>query len=296
MTQVKRVLVYGATGPQQRPVAERLLAAGFSVRVLVRNPASAEALEKKGAEVVQGDLSEPTSLARATKGVDAVSLFVPFMNPRLEFGLNALEAARKAGVRRVVWNPTGAIPPGKVGHPGMDVRVELRDRLLTPDFDAVIIEPTGYLENFLMPALVDELKTRNTFAYPMPRETKVQWITHEDVAQFLVKALQTPTLSRTSLAVSGPEHLTGDLIAAAMSRALERRIEFRPMPPREFGDVLDRAIGPGAGAQVVGFYESVFANPASFSSNVDLEAALALLPIQPTTVEAWARAKAALLT
>jgi hypothetical protein len=60
--------------------------------------------------------------------------------------------------------------------------------------------------------------------------------------------------------------------------------------------VLDRAFGPGSGERVVGFYEALFEQPALFASNVDLGQALRLLPIEPTTVEAWARARATELT
>ncbi len=296
MSKSSTILVYGATGPQQRPVVERLLAAGFSVRVLVRDAGSATALAKQGAQVVTGDLSLPETLRTASEGVEAISLFVPFMNPRLEFGVNALEAARSAGVRRVVWNPTGAVPPAKTGNPGMDVRFGLRQVLQASDFDAVIIEPTAYLENFLMPAIIDELKRESRFAYPMPKQTTMQWVSHDDVAQFIVKAFQTPAVSRTSISVSGPELLDGDGIAERMSRGLGRTIRFRPMPPREFGDVLDKAMGPGTLERVVPFYEALFAQPTLMSSNVDLSAALKRLPIQPTTVEAWTRARAALLT
>lgn len=296
MSRSLTILVYGATGPQQRPVAERLLAAGFSVRVLVRDPRAAEALERRGAQVVVGDLSNLDQLHRASQGVDAVSLFVPFLNPQLAFGRNALEAARSAGVRRVVWNATGAVPPVLTGNPGVDVRLELRALLEAHGFDFVVIEPTAYLENFLMPALVEELRTRDTFAYPMPRASRMQWVAHDDVAQFVVKALQTPAVSRASIAVAGPEALTGDDIAERMGRALGRRIQFRPMPPSEFGAVLDATLGPGTGARVVGYYEAIAAQPALFSSDVDVAAALAKLPIEPTTVEAWTRARARQLT
>ena len=296
MSKSPTVLVYGSTGPQQRPVAEQLLAAGFTVRVLVRQAAAAADLARRGAQVVVGDLSNPATLHEASRGVDAVSLFVPFMNPQPAFGHNALEAAREAGVRRIVWNPTGAVPPARTGNPGMDVRLELKALLQAPHFDAVIIEPTAYMENFLMPALVEELKARHSFAYPMPPESRMQWVSHGDVAQFIVKALQTPSVSRTSIAVSGPEALTGDEIADRLGKGLGRPIRFRPVPPREFGAVLDRAFGPGSGERVVGFYEALFEQPALFASNVDLGQALRLLPIEPTPVEAWARARATELT
>ena len=39
---MKNILVIGASGPQGRPVAEQLTAAGFKVRAMVRDPAKVE--------------------------------------------------------------------------------------------------------------------------------------------------------------------------------------------------------------------------------------------------------------
>ncbi|MBN8611642.1 MAG: NmrA family NAD(P)-binding protein [Deltaproteobacteria bacterium] len=291
------ILVYGATGPQGRPVAERLLAAGHRVRVLARKPAAASALAAKGAQVVEGDLTRPETLLAASRGVDAISLFVPFLDPNPDYGLAALEAARTAGVRRIVWNPTGPIPPASTGNPGMDVRRIVFEKLSVPGaFDYVVLQPTAYLENFLMPALVAELRKTSTFAYPMPPTSAMQWICHDDVAQFAVEAFNRPTVKNTVFDVSGPESLTGDQIAVRMTAGLGRPIEFRAMPPAEFGSVLDAAYGPGAGARVVPFYEALFASPALFSSSVDLSIALEALPVKSTNVEQWSRTHASLLS
>lgn len=290
------VLVYGATGPQGRPVAERLLAAGHRVRVLARRPAAAAELERLGAQVVPGDWTQPDTLAEASRGVDVISLFVPFLDPNPDYGRAALHAAREAGVRRVVWNPTGPIPPALTGNPGMDVRRIVFEQLSAGPFDWVVLQPTAYMENFLMPALVAELRKTNTFAYPMPRSSTMQWICHDDVAQFAAAAIDRPQVRNVVLDVSGPERLTGDDIASRLSTALGRSITFRPMPPKEFGGVLDAAYGEGAGVRVVPFYEALFQNPALFGSNVDLTAALARLPVQSTTLEQWARARATLLS
>lgn len=289
------VLVYGATGPQGRPVAEGLVQAGFRVKALVRDLGRGAELERLGVQLVVGDLSDPESLRRAHQGVQAVSLFVPFFAPRIEYGHHAIEAALQAGVERVVWNPTGTIPPARTGAPGLDVRLEVMALLEASGLDYVVVQPTAYMENFLMPGLVEELKTKRTFSYPMPPTSRMQWISHHDVAQFVVRAFQSPGLHRRVFEVSGPEALTGPEIAERLSRALERTILFRPMPPVEFGQVLDRAFGSGAGAAVVGFYEAIFADPTRFGSSVDLAKALAELPIEPTTIEAWARQRRALL-
>ncbi len=291
------VLVYGATGPQGRPVAERLLAAGHRVRVLARKPAAAAELAAIGAQVVEGDFTKLATLLSASTGVDAISLFVPFLDPNPSYGLAALQAARTAKVRRIVWNPTGPVPPALTGNPGMDVRRIVFEQLSAPGaFDFVVLQPTAYLENFLMPALVAELRKTSTFAYPMPPTSTMQWICHDDVARFAVEALARPAVTNAIFDVSGPERLTGDDIAVRLSAGLGRTVKFRSMPPQEFGGVLDAAFGPGAGARVVPFYEALFKNPALFGSNVDLSVALRALPVQPTSVEQWARARASQLS
>jgi uncharacterized protein YbjT (DUF2867 family) len=49
-----------------------LLSHGHAVRAMTRTPEKAEPPEKLGATVVQGDLRDPASLARASQGVEKV--------------------------------------------------------------------------------------------------------------------------------------------------------------------------------------------------------------------------------
>eukprot|EP00891_Asterochloris_glomerata_P001473 jgi/Astpho2/1473/Aster-05359 len=73
MAPTRTVMVCGATGTQGGGVVEALLhAGGFQVRGLTRNKASpaAQKLKTAGVEVVQGDLSDPSSLREAFKGAD----------------------------------------------------------------------------------------------------------------------------------------------------------------------------------------------------------------------------------
>ena len=143
------------------------------------------------------------------------------------------------------------------------------------------------MENFLGPWTAPELAEKGTFAYPLTNEIRMQWITQEDVAAFAVEALARPELANLNLKIAGPERLNGQGIAERFGRALVRPIAFRPMLPREFGAILDRAIGPGAGEAAAGFYEAAAANPELLSTDVDLAPALAKLPIRPTPLEEW---------
>ena len=68
-------LLVGATGLLGADICEHLTEAGHRVRALVRptsDPARRAALQRFGAELVEGDLKEPASIARACAGIDAV--------------------------------------------------------------------------------------------------------------------------------------------------------------------------------------------------------------------------------
>ena len=288
-----KLLSYGATGSQGRPVVEKLLAAGHEVRVLTRDPDKVAGLQ--GAEVVQGDMADTASLAAATEGRDGVFLHIPFFTPSPQDGLtyaqNALGAARRAGVKLLVWNASGEIPPERSGNPGFDVRLDILNAIKASETPYIVLQPTTYMENFFGPWTRDELVENDTFAYPTPNTVEMQWIATEDVGTFATYAFAHPELAPLNLKLSGPERLNGEGVAERFSRGLGRPITFRAMPAEEFGRKLD-AVFPGMGEGAAQGYAAAYRHPERFSTNVDLTAALEKMPVETTTLEAWVRGHA----
>lgn len=66
------ILVTGATGLVGSHLVEKLRHHGLAVRALVRSRSSAAELSATGAELCEGDLSRPESLAAAVRGVTAI--------------------------------------------------------------------------------------------------------------------------------------------------------------------------------------------------------------------------------
>lgn len=280
------VLVYGATGAQGRPVARRLLQEGRRVRVLTRRPAAAADLAALGAEVVEGDLDRPETLAAAGDGMDGVHLLVPFFGGTAAQGIRAIEAARASGVRLVVWNATGAIPPARTGNPAVDVRIDVLDALRASGLPAVVLEPTIYMENLLGPWTAPEVAASGRLAYPLPAAARLQWVAHEDVGALAAAAFGRPGLAGRRFAACGPERLDGPAMAERFAAALARPVSYRPMPPAEFGAVVDRAFG-GGGAGAAAYYEAVHADPRAHSTDIDHAALVRALPIAPTPLRDW---------
>src|SRR5690242_15778847 len=102
------ILVTGATGAQGGATARELLAAGYRVRLLTRNPASpaAGALTALGAEAARGDMDDAASLAEAMRGAYGVfSVQLPDTagtDAERRHGRALVDAARAAGVQHFV--------------------------------------------------------------------------------------------------------------------------------------------------------------------------------------------------
>lgn len=285
---MRKILVIGATGPQARPVAEKLAKEGFTVRALVRDKAKANDLAAAGVELAVGTLEDRASLAAAMKGQDGVFLLISYISGTAEQAFAVIDAAVEAGIKKIVWNTTGPIFPFKTGNPSIDMRQDIVAALEASGIAYVALQPTVYMENFLLPFISSELIEQNTLAYPMPNEAQCQWISHQDAASFAVAAFKDAGTENLSMPISGPAKVTGPQIAESFSKALGRQIRFRPMPPREFAESFARMGAPNGDA-VASYYESIYKDPSIMDNNVDYAAALARLPIQAMTVEDFAR-------
>lgn len=111
--------VTGATGFLGSHVARALSAQGAQLRLLVRPTSDLRNIEDLHAERVQGDLRDPASIEKALTGCDAVfhvaadyRLWVrdpeQMYRSNVEGTRSLLEAARKQGVRRVVYTSSVA--------------------------------------------------------------------------------------------------------------------------------------------------------------------------------------------
>src|ERR1700761_5778436 len=95
------ILVTGATGTVGRQVVEQLVKRGVDVRALVRDPAKAGL--PAGVTVVQGDLLDVDALRKAFSGVSTLFLLNAVVPDEFTQALIALNLAREAGVRKLVY-------------------------------------------------------------------------------------------------------------------------------------------------------------------------------------------------
>jgi nucleoside-diphosphate-sugar epimerase len=113
---IQRAFVTGAGGFVGRRVVERALGGGVAVRALVRRGAVG-ARPRAGLELCRGDVEDAASVAAAAAGCDVVfhcawgggDSLPDARKVNVDGTLNVLEAAQRAGARRVVHLSTMAV-------------------------------------------------------------------------------------------------------------------------------------------------------------------------------------------
>lgn len=180
-------VVTGATGNTGHVVAEKLLAAGKTVRVVGRDAAKLQPLVHKGAEPFVGNLEDPATVVTAFTGARAVYAMIP---PDYATGdpqghqrrvAEALAGAvREARVPHTVFlssmgaqNRTGAGPVSGLGR-----AEELFEAI--PDRNVLFLRPGYYMENLY--AAVPMIK-QGFIATPLEPDLVFTWIATADVAQ-----------------------------------------------------------------------------------------------------------------
>ncbi|GAB6172678.1 SDR family oxidoreductase [Paradesulfitobacterium aromaticivorans] len=113
------ILVTGATGQFGKLVLNHLLnkVPASEIIVSVRNPEKADFLSKQGVAVRQGDFNNSESLDKAFEGASKILIIsISEPNPlvRIRQQLNAVEAAKKAEVKQIVFAGTGKAFPEKI--------------------------------------------------------------------------------------------------------------------------------------------------------------------------------------
>ena len=99
---MSKIVVIGGTGTVGSQTVQELLRRGADVRVMTRS-ANRIASLPTGVEGVTGSMLEPESLAAVFTGADELFLITPLARDETAQGIDAVDVAVAAGIRRIVY-------------------------------------------------------------------------------------------------------------------------------------------------------------------------------------------------
>jgi uncharacterized protein YbjT (DUF2867 family) len=234
------ILVTGAAGGTQgqtgRHITELLLSRGTPVRAFVhRIDERSERLRQLGAEVVEGDFFDYHSVARAVQGVSSVYFAYPVQAGLLEATAIMADAARKAGITRLV--DMGIL----VSSPDAPTPRMRENYLSEQIFDwagigAAHVRATLFYEN-VRALTASTLARDGSILMPWGTESTVMpLVSAEDVARVAAGVLTSP------LVVPGSSYpVIGDVLAlreivAIFSRVLGREVRYQEITDQAWRD------------------------------------------------------------
>ena len=278
-------IVHGATGAQGSPILSALTTAGRSAIAAVRHP---EAVPD-GIVARQVDLASAASLASVYEGADGVFIHLPMGAPEAAAAQAraVVEAVAQARPGRVVISTSGQIvdqPDSPLQAATDSPIMTLIDGVTGSGVPTAVVAPRLYLENLLLPVVLDPACQEGVLRYPLPASFPVSWSSHLDVADVVVRLLTDASPNTGTVGVGHRPGLTGPDLAAAFSSHLGREVRFEGITPEAFGELITPLFGPAA-APVVELYRAL--NAQDGNTIAEDSSAQELLGLRPRPIEQW---------
>ena len=228
------ILVAGATGQQGGAVARHLLAGGFAVRGITRDPDAEKAnpLREAGVDLVRADLTDRAAVDGLFDGVTGVfSVATPFeagLGAEVAQGTTLGDAAKAAGVGHYVYSSVGgADRDSKVPH--FESKWAIENHLRGLGLPLTVVRPVYFFENFggwsLQPS-----GDGYSMAMPLSADRSLQAVASDDIGAFVAMAFADPAAwVGREFELAGDER-TLPVYAEAIAADIGVRVEYVQIP------------------------------------------------------------------
>lgn len=263
------IFVSGANGQFAGAVIRSLMERGAAVAVGTRNVDSAFARElaDRGVRVRQADFRDPDSMRRALEGVSK-ALFIPTYDTndvRLQQNLNALGAAREAGVQHVMYASFLRAESQRVEHSRL-VHYPTEQAIRASGLKFTILRHALYAD-----ILVGDLKdTLGSGLLQRPNgKARCAYIPRADLGVSAAQLLLRDEPSGHVYTETMEQTYSGQEIAALMSEVFARPVRFQAVPATEWPRYMTEHWGvpPELSKSTVGTMQAVEAGEFDLATN-----------------------------
>ncbi|MEE9178689.1 MAG: SDR family oxidoreductase [Acidimicrobiia bacterium] len=221
-----KILVVGATGNVGSGVVASLVGKGADVRGLAHSDEGATAVREAGAEAVVGELTDPGSLAGPFDGIDVAFIVTPGTENQVEIAGNAIKAAKRAGVGRIVRS--SAFVP----EPALDTALgrqhhEIERLVESSGVPYTILKPTFFMQNIMGAA--QTVASDSVMYWPFG-DGRAGMIDVRDVVDVAVEVSTSHGHEGITYTLTGPASISMHDVAATFTKVLGKKIEYVDVP------------------------------------------------------------------
>jgi uncharacterized protein YbjT (DUF2867 family) len=228
------ILVTGGTGFVGGHVVHGLRGRDLPVRCLVRHSRKAAKLSGWGCELVEGDVTDPASLARAATGAETVIHLVAirqgkreqFQRIMVEGTRNLLGAAKAADVQRFVhMSALGTTQQTKGLVPYYEAKWEDEQLVRSAGIPYVIFRPSFVFgpDGGILPTFVKLAKLTPVTPIVGNGQQRIQPIWADDVASYYGEAVELDDVTGRTYELGGPDTVTWNEFWERLKRVLGLR-------------------------------------------------------------------------
>jgi NAD(P)H dehydrogenase (quinone) len=251
------IVVTGATGQLGSQIVDHLLTRvpASQVGVSVRDPARAQELADRGVRVRQGDFTDPATLEHAFAGADQVLVVsAAIQGPGAALAnVAAIDAARAAGVRRVVYTSHQAASRDSL-FAAQPTHAATQEHLAATGLPFTALRNGFYattLGYFTRGAI-------ETGRFTTPADGPVSWTAHADLAEVAAIALaEEGVLDGVTAPLTAPVALDLDDVARELSELSGRRVEHVVVDDEEWAaGAVAQGMPPAAAEFSLGIFRA----------------------------------------
>lgn len=238
--------MFGASGIQGAHQVPVLVRKGHHPVAVSRNPKPLE-VDGKQIETAAVDFTSLESVDNVIKGSDVVFVNLPSTSfnvaePILAAAKAIGESSKANGVKLIVFNTSMPVPEESQDVKAQDDRRAMRKLLRDSGVPVISLQPVCYLDNLLEGWALPPIRDRNTLVYCHKPELESSWICHHDLSQLMVAAIERPDLAGKNIAVGGPETVRLEELAAKLSNAWGRKLDYENQTVADFCEKISKTM------------------------------------------------------
>ena len=250
------LLVSAATGHLGRLVVDALVDRGVPASDIVagvRTPAKADDLAARGIRVVEFDYARPDTLSAGLEGVTRLLLISGTDADRATGHRNVIEAARAAGVERLVY--TSAPRVDEIEYALGADHLATERAIAESGLEATVLRNNWYTENYLDTV---SRAAESGVIVAAAGDGLVASASRRDYADAAAVALTTDDLRGETLELAGDVAWTHDELAAAAAEVLGRDVTYQAVSVEQLAAGLQQAgLDAGTAAFVAGIDDAI---------------------------------------